>query len=540
MILTENTIFDGRYKLLRMLGRGGSSEVWLAEDELSGLQVAVKVYAPGVGLDENGVQAFSEEFKLVFNLNHTNLLRPTYYAIYDRMPYLVMPYVKNGSSLKYIGEFTEEQAWRFLRDVASGLEYLHNRIPPVIHQDIKPDNILVDDDGDFLITDFGISTKMRSTLPANSTTTVSMTMAYAAPERWSRKNRPVMSGDIWALGASVFELLTGYPPYGELGGRLQYDGAEIPEMEGNWSEELIEIVERCLQRETADRPTSGEVVSICKAHFDREIVPEPKLPRGTTHIGKQTVSFSKQEGISTHNPQKEPTSKKEKQSKPISKQTVMRRTGDGENIPLPGSSTVRMQDVADSQQEYDGHQSYTDRRSFDKNKKWYVIVLAGILLLAIGYFIFGNKKTPTGISDDPIVPKVEEPFLQPDDVIDEVVDTEEPKATTAKPPVVVEPVDSPKTNQSECLDKGNKCFNEGNYVDAVDYYRKSGDKVQPARLKAAEECASSRKMADELFSQQKMEGALIEYRKILSHNPFDKYVKQRVEECEKQINTIQP
>ena len=74
MQLEENILFANRYRLERLLGRGGFSEVWLADDTLTSLKVALKVYAPGGGMDEHGVQLFSTEFSLVFNLNHGNLL----------------------------------------------------------------------------------------------------------------------------------------------------------------------------------------------------------------------------------------------------------------------------------------------------------------------------------------------------------------------------------------------------------------------------------------------------------------------------------
>ena len=164
MQLEENKIFANRYRLLRLLGRGGFSEVWLAEDVMTALQVALKVYAPGGGMDERGVQLFSTEFALVFNLNHSNLLKPTYYDTFERMPYLVLPYCERGSAANLVGQMREQEAWQFLRDIASGLEYLHSQEPPVIHQDIKPDNILIDDSGRYLLTDFGISIKARNTL----------------------------------------------------------------------------------------------------------------------------------------------------------------------------------------------------------------------------------------------------------------------------------------------------------------------------------------------------------------------------------------
>ena len=176
--LRENVLFGehSRYRLIRLLGQGGYSEVWLAEDMQVGLNIALKVYAPGRGLDENGVSQFSQEFNVVFNLNHANLLRPTHYDVFERMPYLILPYCEHGSSSRFTGKIDEHMAWTFLRDVASGLTYLHAQEPPVIHQDIKPDNVLMDSSDSFVITDFGISAKVRNTL--QSVESKAGTMAY--------------------------------------------------------------------------------------------------------------------------------------------------------------------------------------------------------------------------------------------------------------------------------------------------------------------------------------------------------------------------
>jgi len=518
MILSENILFANRYLFIRMLGRGGSSEVWLANDQLSGLQVAIKVYAPGIGLDEDGVQLFSKEFNLVFNLNHPNLLRPTHYDIQERMPYLVMPYIEQGSTMKRIGEFTEKEAWRFLHDVASGLAYLHGKVPPVIHQDIKPDNVLINDDGAFLITDFGISTKMRTTLPTNPLTTGSMTMAYAAPERWSRKNRPTMAGDIWALGASVFELLTGYTPYGELGGRLQYEGAEIPEMEGDWSQKLNQIVEYCLQREPEDRPTANEIVIVCKSYLDNKSVPTEKKPVTGKQIGKATIPISKQEEIHITNPTN-PSQKKIKSTKPVSRPTVIKsKPEDTPVLPTPHIPTI------------------SNQNNSGKEKIIYIAGAAAIILLLIVFFIFRYTGKPSELPSQRsqmIADSISTPLvaIQP-------VDTIKTGKTNNKKPTITDSTKISPTNTPDYfLDKGNESFSKGNYTEALDYYRKTGNKVDQGRLKATENCASFLKTADEFFSQQKFEEARNEYRKILVENQFDNNAKQRVKECDEQINS---
>ena len=258
MELRENILFADRYRLLRLLGRGGFSEVWLASDEKTGLRVAVKVYAPGSGLDEDGVRLFTEELSIVYNLNHSNLLKPHHFDECGGCPYLVLPYCERGSSHRLIGKLTEEEAWRFLHDVSAGLEYLHAKEPPVIHQDIKPDNVLLDASDTFMITDFGISTRARSTLRRSVSHAEHSggTMEYMGPERFGEKPAPIKASDIWSLGATLFELLTGSVPFVRLGGILQMNGALLPAIEGPWSERLKEVVRACLSKDPWDRPTA--------------------------------------------------------------------------------------------------------------------------------------------------------------------------------------------------------------------------------------------------------------------------------------------
>ncbi|MDR1895236.1 MAG: SUMF1/EgtB/PvdO family nonheme iron enzyme [Prevotellaceae bacterium] len=273
MQLKENTLFHSRYRLIKLLGRGGFSEVWLAEDSRTGIKVALKVYAPGTGLDENGVQLFSREFSLVFGFNHSNLLRTTYYDICEKMPYLIMPYCERGSTAKLVGRISEEEAWKFLHDVAAGLAYLHGQEPPVIHQDIKPDNILVDDGGIYLISDFGISTKARNTLRKSVIHQNSGgTLDYMGPERFGTENIPIKAGDIWALGATLFELLEGNTPFDKHGGLIQKNGAEIPEIQGNYSPELKKITTLCLQKDAWDRPMANDLIAWTEQHFRKEPV----------------------------------------------------------------------------------------------------------------------------------------------------------------------------------------------------------------------------------------------------------------------------
>jgi len=269
MQLQQDILFDNRYLLKKLLGRGGFSEVWLVEDiKVGNKKMALKVYVPDTGLDSDGVLLFSSEFELVFDLNNSHLLRPAHFNVCNRSPYLLMAYCEQGSANNLIGCVTENDAWRFLHDVATGLAYLHAQNPPIIHQDIKPANILKDNNGNYQITDFGISTKARSTLRKSlETTEFGGTMAYMPPERFGKEHVPIKASDIWSMGATVFELLAGDVPFGEHGGLKQKNGAEIPNIPGKWSKELMDIVTLCLQKKTWDRPVAQQIVEWTDIHL---------------------------------------------------------------------------------------------------------------------------------------------------------------------------------------------------------------------------------------------------------------------------------
>jgi len=264
--MEEGILFHNHYLLKRVLGRGGFSEVWLAEDvHVNHMEVALKVYAPGM-VDNDIVQDLRKQWKIVFNFHHSHLLCPIHFDVFERSPYLVLPYCERGSATNLIGAISEDEAWRFLRDVASGLAYLHEPEMPIIHQDIKPHNVLMDNMENFLITDFVIRTKVRGKFGV---------FAYMAPERFGENPMPIKASDIWSLGATMFELLEGDTPYGDHGGLVQKSGAEIPDLKGNWSPALKKIVKLCLLNETWDRPTAMQLVEWCEKRAKGEnILPE--------------------------------------------------------------------------------------------------------------------------------------------------------------------------------------------------------------------------------------------------------------------------
>ena len=259
-------IFDERYEQEELLGRGAFSEVWKVKDIQTGVTLALKIYNPTTGIDEDGKDMLTHEFALMVNAYHKNLLRPLFFAISGDRPYLILPFCERGNIGNMVGKMDEEEAWRLVRDCASALAYLHGMNPPVLHQDIKPANILLNDNGDYMLTDFGVSTQVKQSLSRVSHQDMALlsagTISYMAPERFSRNNLPVMANDIYSLGSTVYELTTGTLPFGVDGGLLQRKGAEIPELPGDFSLLLKKTLDSCLQEEPWQRPTAEQLEEI--------------------------------------------------------------------------------------------------------------------------------------------------------------------------------------------------------------------------------------------------------------------------------------
>ena len=289
--LKINDVIANRYLLKKLIGVGGYSQVWLATDSKSGnLEIAIKIFAPGQGLDEKGLELFSKEYSLVFNLNHPGLLKPTYFDDFEGSPYLVMQYCNQGSVFGKIGDISEMELARFIQQVTSALNYLHTQDPPIIHQDIKPDNVLVDSHGNYLLSDFGISSKIRRTLTKSMGAIASTgTLAYMPPEKFSADKQIIKAGDIFSLGVTIYELLTGDLPFGDHGGMVILTGAQVPNLPSGFNPELNSVLKQCMSKEPWERPTAEQLEELAGKFLQTGQWPEfsrcapkslPESPKG--------------------------------------------------------------------------------------------------------------------------------------------------------------------------------------------------------------------------------------------------------------------
>jgi serine/threonine protein kinase len=294
--MEENTIFANRYKLQKRIGMGGFSEVWSAVDQMADdTVVAIKIYAPDRGMDEQGLKQFRREYAVVLNLNHSNLLTARYFDVWEGRPYLVMPLIEGGSlydKLERDGNFTEKQAAELIRQVADGLQHLHAH--DILHQDIKPDNILIGKNETYLLMDFGISMRIRSTLRKQTGMMKAMTVAYAPPERFSAKPKQIPAGDIFSLGVLIYEMMTGDVPWMGNGGVSLQTGAAVPELPEDLSKPFRRLVASMMALKPEDRPTPETLVEAA-SHYIRtgdwpDVETESPAP-GRSSRGRETQVF---------------------------------------------------------------------------------------------------------------------------------------------------------------------------------------------------------------------------------------------------------
>ena len=206
-----NTLFDGRYKIIRKLGSGGMANVYLAEDQELGRRVAIKILNERHANDEQFVDRFRREAKHAAGLSHPNIV-----AIYDRGEaegtyYIAMEYL-DGRSLKELivarGPAPVHVAIDYARKILDALRFSHRN--GIVHRDIKPHNVIVDAEGRVKVTDFGIA--RAGTSQMTEVGSIIGTAQYLSPEQ--AKGAPVdQTSDLYSVGIVLDELLTGKVPF---------------------------------------------------------------------------------------------------------------------------------------------------------------------------------------------------------------------------------------------------------------------------------------------------------------------------------------
>lgn len=261
------------YELLEFKGEGATAHVWSARS-VSDQEIALKIFAPRINLDNYSKDLLKEEYDKTKDLIHNKIVAPYSYIEYEGTPILVMELCQNSlwEELKHrlserrirnnksrLDLFSEKEIALILRDIGEALEYLHSK--KLIHHDLKPANILSKNGKDgtvFKLTDFGITKEIRNTiLHQTKSRNSSLTLAYAAPERLNGESNNKVASDIFSLGCTIYEITNGIniPP-----GEILNNNGVIKPLDGNYSKRLKDLVLATLNRDSNKRPTGKELV----------------------------------------------------------------------------------------------------------------------------------------------------------------------------------------------------------------------------------------------------------------------------------------
>jgi serine/threonine protein kinase len=201
----------GSYHILEQIGRGGMASVYKALDLTRERTVAIKVLLPQLAMEPQFRSRFEREAEVLRGLEHPNIVPILDYGEEGGLAYIVMPFMKVGTLSDYLdnGHLTIDQAVQIIEQITSALQYAHHA--GVIHRDVKPSNILIDEDGNAWLSDFGFAHVHDATLSLTGSALIG-TPAYIAPEIVSGKPVSQLS-DQYSLGVVVYNLYTGRLPY---------------------------------------------------------------------------------------------------------------------------------------------------------------------------------------------------------------------------------------------------------------------------------------------------------------------------------------
>ena len=262
------TLIEGKYEILKLIGKGGMSEVYLAMDKNLNKQWAVKEIKKR-SHDKNNdivVQSAIAEANLMKKLDHPCL--PRIVDIIDKVDviYVVMDYIEGEPLSKVIeknGAQPQASVIEWAQELASVLEYLHMQDPPIIYRDMKPANIMLQPNGNIKLIDFGIAREYKT---QSISDTVSLgTKGYAAPEQFGGKGQTDARTDIYCLGVTLYHLITGKNPC-----EPPYELYPIRYWNPNLSAGLESIILKCTQLNPEDRYSSCAELLYALSHYEEE------------------------------------------------------------------------------------------------------------------------------------------------------------------------------------------------------------------------------------------------------------------------------
>jgi serine/threonine protein kinase len=204
----------GNYDLLEKIAEGGMGAIYRGRHRETGAIVAIKIMAPHLTQNPLLLKRFEQEFRAASRLDHPNIVRALDYSDNGNRPYLVMEFVEGeslGQKLEREGRMSEAEALRLIAQVAQGLHRAHKQ--NLIHRDVKPDNILVTPDGIAKLADLGLVKETETDLNLTRTGRGLGTPHFMAPEQFRNAKNADIRCDIYSLGATLYQMVTGELPF---------------------------------------------------------------------------------------------------------------------------------------------------------------------------------------------------------------------------------------------------------------------------------------------------------------------------------------
>ena len=281
-MLTKGQKINDRYEIIKTIGEGGMANVYLANDTILDRKVAIKVLRGDLSNDEKFIRRFQREALSVSNLSHPNIVEVYDVGEEDGQYYIVMEYIE-GKTLKQLLKKRETLSLPEVIDImlqlTDGLAHAHESY--IIHRDIKPQNIMILDNGLVKITDFGIAMALNAT-QLTQTNSVMGSVHYLPPEQANGKSATVKS-DIYSLGILMYELITGSVPFkgdNAVEIALKHMKEKIPSIRKQ-NPTIPQSVENIVIKATAKNPRN-RYDNVKEMHDDLEICMEKENAKKVT------------------------------------------------------------------------------------------------------------------------------------------------------------------------------------------------------------------------------------------------------------------
>jgi len=302
--LTTGSTFAGRYQIIEELGKGGMGKVYKALDKKINEKIALKLIKPEIASDKKVIERFSNELKFARKVSHRNVGRMYHLGEHEGIHFITMEYV-SGEDLKSMirmsGQLGMGTAINIAKQVCEGLNEAHNL--GVIHRDLKPQNIMIDKNGNARVMDFGIARSLREKGITGAGVTVG-TPEYMSPEQVEAKDVD-MRADIYSLGIILYEMVTGRLPFEgdtalSIAVKHKTEAPPNPkEFNSQIPEDLTHLILKCLEKDKEKRYQSPEELLAELTKIEKGVpTAERVIPKRKPATSKEiTVTFSPKKAL---------------------------------------------------------------------------------------------------------------------------------------------------------------------------------------------------------------------------------------------------